>query len=192
MNVLVLGYIPSQITPIIKANSDFPIEEQHPIDVNYLIDNNIDWIVSFGYRHIIKKPIIEYLKGNVINLHISFLPWNRGADPNLWSFLEDTPKGVTIHYIDEGMDTGNIIVQKRVYFDTGNETVASTYNYLKKEIIILFEKEWVNIKQGKIKGILQGPGGSFHLKKDKKKYEYLFSKKGWETPVKLIIGKVNE
>ena len=45
---------------------------------------------------------------------MSFLPYNRGSHPNFWSFIDDTPKGITIHEIDEGADTGNIVFQKKI------------------------------------------------------------------------------
>ena len=54
---------------------------------------NHDFIISFGYKHIIEKEILEKLKIPVINLHISYLPWNRGSHPNFWSFYESTPSG---------------------------------------------------------------------------------------------------
>ncbi|MCL0081308.1 hypothetical protein M1N64_03665 [Peptococcaceae bacterium] len=50
---------------------------------------------------------MDKFQGRAINLHISFLPWNRGADPNFWSFIENAPVGVSIHYLDEGIDTGD-------------------------------------------------------------------------------------
>ena len=192
MNVLVLGNIPSPITPIIQATNDHVVEANFPIDTEFLAKNSIHWAVSFGYRYIIKKLVIEYLGGKIINLHISLLPWNRGSDPNLWSFLEDTPKGVTIHYIDEGLDTGDIIAQKEVYFKNKDHTLGTTYNILKQEIIDLFKIEWPNIRQSKTKRIPQGPGGSFHLMKDKKKFEHLLAEKGLDTPVESIIGKAYE
>lgn len=46
-----------------------------------------------------------------MNLHISYLPWNKGADPNFWSCIDGTPAGVTLHHIDAGVDTGDIIAQ---------------------------------------------------------------------------------
>ena len=57
--------------------------------------------------------MLDRLPDRVVNLHIAYLPYNRGADPNLWSVLEDTPAGVSIHYVDEGVDTGDIIAQRR-------------------------------------------------------------------------------
>ena len=73
-------------------------------------------IVSFGYRHIIDKKIIKKLKIPIINLHIGYLPYNRGAHPNFWSFIENTPSGVSIHEVDEGIDTGKIVDQKMIDF----------------------------------------------------------------------------
>src|SRR4249920_3718709 len=67
-------------------------------------------VISYSYKHILKQEVLDVLPAKFINLHISFLPFNRGADPNAWSFLEDTPKGVSIHLIDHGVDTGRVLV----------------------------------------------------------------------------------
>ena len=99
---------------------------------------NYDFIISFSYRHIIKKDIIDKFINKIINLHISLLPYNRGADPNLWSYLENTPKGVTIHYIDGGLDTGDIIVQKEVQDNVETDTLKTSYDRLINEIVMLF------------------------------------------------------
>lgn len=114
-----------------------------------------DFIISFGYRYIISKDIIDIFPNKIINLHISLLPYNRGADPNLWSYLEDTPKGVTIHYIDENLDTGNIIVQKEIKDNIQHDTLKTSYDRLINEIIILFENNIDNILNGNIKSFPQ-------------------------------------
>jgi len=189
MNVLVLGKVPTPLAPILTKYNCKVIETENYIDISYIKDNKIEFVISYRYRHIIKKEIIEYINGNIINLHISFLPWNRGADPNLWSFLEDTPKGVSIHYIDEGLDTGGIIIQKEVTFEPEGETLSSTYNKLNEEIIQLFRKVWPNIMQGDVNRISQKHGGSFHRLKDKQRFEYLLEKKGWDTDIRELIGK---
>ena len=72
--------------------------------------NSFDTIISYGYRFKIDEKLIKKNK-NIINLHIYFLPFNRGAHPNFWSFIENTPSGVSIHKIDKGIDTGDIINQ---------------------------------------------------------------------------------
>jgi len=127
--------------------------------------SSYDWVVSYGYRHILKKQHIKSAKNPIINLHISFLPYNKGADPNYWSWVEDTPKGVTIHEIDEGIDTGDIFTQKQVKFKN-NETLSSSYNKLKVEIETLFINSFKDIFNGNLKPIKQKGKGTTHYKKD--------------------------
>ena len=66
---------------------------------------------------LLKKRVLNNIIIPIVNLHISYLPWNRGAHPNFWSFFDATPTGVSIHLIDKGIDTGPIIVQKKVKLD---------------------------------------------------------------------------
>ena len=88
--------------------------DQITIKLNNEDISNYDWIISYGYNYIISKKIIKKAKNPIINLHISYLPYNRGSYPNYWSFKENTPKGVTIHHIDDGIDTGPVLVQKKL------------------------------------------------------------------------------
>lgn len=151
-----------------------------------------DFIVSYSYSHLIKKEVIELMPQKIINLHISLLPWNRGADPNIWSFLENTPKGVTIHYVDEGLDTGDVIIQQEIVFDENKETLEWTYNKLQETMVSLFMDNWNKIKLWQIKPQKQIGSGSIHFRKDRIKFEHLIKEKGWQTPVKEIVGKINE
>lgn len=74
-----------------------------------------DLIVSAYYRKILPKEIIELPKMGCINIHPSLLPRDRGPNPTLYSVLRgDKYAGATLHYIDEGMDTGDIIAQCKV------------------------------------------------------------------------------
>ena len=123
-----------------------------------------------------------------MNLHISLLPWNRGADPNLWSFLKDTPKGITIHYIDSGVDTGDILLQKEFDFNLEEDTLKTTYDFLNKEIIRLFKNNYKKIFHNLIKPQKQNLfSGSVQKLKDKVKYKK-FLKNGWNTKINKIKG----
>lgn len=108
------------------------------------------------------------MNGKIINLHISLLPWNRGASPNFWSFIDDTPKGITIHYIDAGLDTGDIITQKELFFDEKTETLRSTYIKLHEEMYKLFIEVWDKVKSDICPRISQNSLviGSYHNKFD--------------------------
>lgn len=113
-------------------------------------------------------------------MHISMLPWNKGADPNFWSWFDQTPKGVTIHLMDEGLDTGDILFQKQVNID-GSETLASSYELLQQEIIHLFEANTHKILQFDLSPIPQIPGeGSVHKSIDKEKI-FAGLSLGWKT-----------
>ena len=123
-----------------------------------------EYLICYGYRHILKKKILKYFKNKAYNCHISYLPWNRGAQPNFWSFFDNTPKGITIHAIDEGIDTGSIIFQKKITLDKKG-TLSSTYKKLHKEMekliinkipIILKKNNNINFKKQIKKGTYHG------------------------------------
>ena len=188
MNLLFLGPPDATLREYLLRDGNAIVEMEDPIYTKFIQTKNIDFIISYGYRHIIGRPVLEFMKDRVINLHISYLPWNRGADPNLWSFLEDTPKGVSIHYIDEGIDTGDILIQKELFFNEAKETLESTYQKLQNEMIQLFKTHWPLIKEGTCQRMKHPADGSYHKSADKKKFEYLLSK-GWDTPVIELKGK---
>jgi methionyl-tRNA formyltransferase len=148
---------------------------------------NVGFLVSYGYRHIIRQPVLALLPERAINLHISYLPWNRGADPNLWSFLESTPKGVSIHHLDQGIDTGDIILQKQVAFSAAEPTLATTYARLQAEIQQLFRDHWPKLKAGYLPRKRQAGVGTYHRMQDKEAVAHLLAE-GWNTPVSVLDG----
>ena len=125
-----------------------------------------DLIISYNYKYIINEDIIEYMKGNIINLHISYLPWNRGSDPNIWSFIDNTVKGVTIHQISSGLDTGKILYQKQCFFDEKKETFSTSYDKLNEAIVKLLKEKWDEIIEGRYVLKEQSGGGSYHKRKE--------------------------
>jgi len=114
-----------------------------------IVKCNPDFIISFGYRYIIPYSIVRRYYRKAINVHISYLPWNRGASPNLWSFVDDTPKGVTIHYIDKGIDTGDILLQKEFTFDD-KLTLRQTHKALVREGWHLLFSNFDSLLRGEI------------------------------------------
>jgi methionyl-tRNA formyltransferase len=142
-------------------------------------------VVSHGYRRILRADQIE--DGRLINLHISLLPYNRGADPTLWSVLEGTPAGVTIHYIDPGVDTGDVIAQREVRFDD-EDTLKTAYDRLQSELLDLFKQTWPAIAGGTNERRAQRGAGTSHRVKDRAAVEHLLTD-GWDTKVKALRGK---
>jgi len=146
-----------------------------------------DYLISFGYRYIVRKDVLDYFKEKAINLHISFLPWNKGVDPNLWSILESTPKGVTIHQMDYGLDTGKILCQQEIFFYE-NDTLKSSYEKLQDKLVELFKSNWGKIKSNIVKPIQQKGKGSYHKSSDKNNYIELLVY-GWDTKITDLEGK---
>ena len=104
-----------------------------------------DLIISFGYKRIISEKVLDITKRPILNLHISYLPFNRGSHPVFWSFVENTPKGVTIHEINEQIDMGNIVFRKKYAFKKKNLTFKEAHFLLIDEIQKLFMKKYDEI-----------------------------------------------
>jgi len=109
-------------------------------------------------------------------LHISYLPFNRGAHPNFWSHYEGTPSGVTIHLIDEGIDTGPILFQKYISFSSEEKTFNDRYRRLKFEIEELFIENFENLLTNKWILNKQVGKGTYHKSTDLPK-DFL----GWDS-----------
>lgn len=163
MNILYLGY--AQMNRVVqhigKNDPVYVLPEGYKLTSAFIEQRKIDWIVSYGYRSIIKRAELEAVHGKAINLHISMLPWNRGAHPNIWSFVDNTPSGVTIHQIDKGIDTGDIYAQRSVEYHE-SDTLSRTYWRLRDTIETLFVESWEGIRDGKITAKPQAGNGSFH------------------------------
>jgi len=157
--VLFLGYDESETRLIDELRKAGCVVEHSRDKVDSF--QGYDFVVSYGYRHIIPGCMIT--SGvPLLNLHISYLPYNRGAHPNFWAFHDDTPKGVTIHFIDEGLDTGPIIAQREVFFDKGETTFFTTCARLCHEVEALFVVNIPAILSGQFDAVQQGGEGVSH------------------------------
>lgn len=93
--------------------------------VSRLTQLNIDHIVLAGYMRLIGETLLSAYQKRIINIHPSLLPSFPGKDAIGQAFRAGVKvTGVTIHYVDEGMDTGPIIAQKAIEIEE-NETIES-------------------------------------------------------------------
>jgi len=180
--ILFLGPEESPLVEWLRQSGEEVVTTSAEITAGDARAGRFTWLVSYGYRHILGQEILDLFPDRAINLHISYLPWNRGADPNLWSFVENTPKGVTIHHLDRGVDTGDIIVQEEVALGGAGETLASSYAKLQAALQELFKRSWAGIKRGTCGRVPQSGAGSYHKVKDRQALAHLLSR-GWDTPV---------
>jgi methionyl-tRNA formyltransferase len=122
--------------------------------------------ISIFFGYILQSNLIRIFTEGVINLHPSYLPYNRGAYPNVWSIIEGTPAGVTLHYIDAGVDTGDIIAQELVPTEM-IDTAEILYRKLERTCIEVFKKNWPLILNRQAARISQSiEAGTFHQARD--------------------------
>lgn len=94
--------------------------------------HQVDFIVLAGYMRLIGSTLLREFEGRIVNIHPSLLPDFPGKDAIGQALVARAKwSGVTIHFVDEGMDTGPIIVQERVRLDK-NETRKSLQEKIHK------------------------------------------------------------
>ena len=185
MNILFLSPH-TELIPFIESFGDTVVQSMDYCDM--FPDEGIDFVISYGYRFILPEHFIKRYEGRIINMHVSYLPWNRGADPNLWSWIDNTPKGVTIHLMDKGIDTGMILAQTRTehLFDVETDTLSTSYAKVADFADWFFRVVWENIQSGRLQKQKQVGQGSYHSVADRAKVEHLLTD-GWNTKVKELI-----
>jgi len=169
------------ITTFLESRGHNILKWHKKITLDFIINNNVEFIVSDRARTLIKSDIIDFLPNKIINLHPGFLPWNRGYYPLYFSIKDKYPSGNTIHYIDSGIDTGDIIVQKEIKF-TSQDTYRTAYNKMRDDMIEMFKKTWPLIELGKNNRKTQQGDFSHYWKRD---FDGEFEKLslGWDTPL---------
>lgn len=104
------------IPQFVFTAKNYGSKEEYEIEIlKELEKNNVDFIVLAGYMRLIGSTLLSNFEGKIVNIHPSLLPSFPGKDA-IGQALEAKVKvsGVTVHYVDAGMDTGPIIAQKSV------------------------------------------------------------------------------
>lgn len=123
---------------------------------------SLDLIILAWWPYIIKKSLIQIPRLGCLNFHPGYLPYNRGKHYNFWTIVEDVPFGVTIHWVDERIDSGDIAFQS-IIEKSWEDTGETLYYKAQKELVRLFKEKFPEIKRGVIPRKPQDLGkGSFH------------------------------
>lgn len=148
--------------PVLKEWADELGVPYYPVK-NVNTEEFIDWmerykpdlLVSMSFNQILKADILASVKEGFINCHAGALPFYRGRNPLNWALINgENSFGITVHYVDEGIDTGDIVVQKH-YPITMEDTYASLLKlaiYECAEVLFLALKQ---IALGTVKRIKQ-------------------------------------
>ena len=123
--------------------------------IQQIRDINPDVIVVVAYGKILPKSLLDIPKYGCINVHASLLPKYRGAAPIQWSVINgDEYSGVTTMFMGEGLDTGDILLQKSIKLDK-KETGGSLFDKLSVIGAELLVETLVELKNGTVKRIPQ-------------------------------------
>ena len=108
-----------------------PVKARDEDFVNILKNLNPELIVVVAFGQILPKSILEIPKYGCINVHVSLLPKYRGAAPINWVIINgETKTGVTTMYMDEGLDTGDMILKSEFDLDD-NITAGELHDQMK-------------------------------------------------------------
>lgn len=162
------------------------IKKEEAVAVLKQYDADIYVVAAFG--QILSKEILDFPKFGCVNIHASLLPKYRGAAPIQWSIIDGEEKtGITIQQMNEGVDTGDILLQKE-YTLAADETGESLFDRLcdlgAETIVEALEK----IEEGSIVPVKQNEEEATHAKMlTKAMGEIDFSKEA-DTIERLIRG----
>ena len=137
------------------------LTEATQLDLVPTIDPDV--IVAAGFTHIVPPETLVIPDGGCLNVHPGILPETRGFNPNVWSIVEDLPAGATIHYMDESVDTGDIVATREVETSFAN-TGKDVYRRVERACVDLFRDVWPDIEAGTVETTTQPAEGNYHRK----------------------------
>lgn len=139
---------------------------QSPDFIAKLRDLKLDYIFGIHFPYLVPESVLAVSGNGFLNLHPAYLPFNRGWHAPTWSILDGTPSGATLHFMDKGLDTGDIIHRKELQV-VESDTADALYQKLKKIEFDVFKEAWPQLLSGKITRIPQDPAaGSFRKRRD--------------------------
>lgn len=123
--------------------------------VDQLQAYEIDWIFLAGYMRLIGSTLLHAYEGRIINIHPSLLPKFPGLDA-IGQALENKASvtGVTIHYVDEGMDTGPVIAQESIsiYPNESRDSLTERIQNIEHELYPEVIKQLIKQSKREVRG----------------------------------------
>jgi methionyl-tRNA formyltransferase len=93
--------------------------------VRSFVESQPDFLLCHSYSMKVPAEILRAVHGQAVNLHPALLPKNRGPNPIQWAIIRgETQTGVTLHYMDEAIDAGDVIAQRAVPIDVHDTWVT--------------------------------------------------------------------
>ncbi|OOX95341.1 methionyl-tRNA formyltransferase [Campylobacter coli] len=126
-----------------------------------------DLLVSMSFDQIFKDEILKLYSKKIINCHAGKLPFYRGRNILNWALINDEKEfGITVHFIDKGIDTGDIILQK-TYEIKDSDDYTTLLNLCHRECANLLYESLILFLNNEVNSYKQ-TGGGFYCPKRKK------------------------
>lgn len=122
-------------------------EFREPEGIEMLRSLDLDYVIGVHFPYIVPEEILELPRIGVVNLHPAYLPYNRGWHTPSWAILEETPIGATVHFMDSGLDTGDIVTQERLEVRP-EDTAHTLYQRILALELQLFRESWPLLASG--------------------------------------------
>ena len=114
------------------------------------------------WPHILKAPLLDATAHGFINTHPSLLPHNRGKHYSFWALVEQVPFGASLHFVNEGIDSGDVVAQTSIPYDW-EDTGGTLHSKATHEMVELVKKSYPSMRGLNIERVAQNlRDGSFH------------------------------
>ena len=122
-----------------------------------------DYILSVHFPYIFTEETLSIPSIGTLNLHPAYLPCNRGWHTPSWAIIEQTPFGGTLHWIDLGIDSGDIALQRRIEV-LETDTAHSLYQRVLDLELAILREAMPLIREKRVPRRSQGHTGTLHKK----------------------------
>jgi len=130
------------------------------LDASQLAD--VDLAILAWWPHIVPRDLVALPRLGFLNCHPSLLPHNRGKHYNFWAIVEEAPFGVSIHWVGERVDGGDVAFQAPIA-TSWEDTGETLFHKARAAMVELFRASYDRIRRGDIPRIPQDLAqGSFH------------------------------
>lgn len=125
----------------------------------------LDYVLSVHFPYLFPPDLLDLPRIGTLNLHPAMLPYNRGWHTPSWAIMEGTPMGATLHWVNSGVDSGDIAMQRAVSVRP-DDTADSLYRRTLEVELELLGEAIPLLREQRLPRVSQTDGGTYHVKTD--------------------------
>ena len=133
--------------------------------IQRLAELQLDYVISIHFPYIVPEQALQLPRVGTLTLHPAYLPYNRGWNTPTWAITDGTPYGATLHWMDAGVDTGDIAMQEQISVRP-TDTANQLYQRVLDLEFDLFTRAFPLICAHRLPRVPQTGTGTKHRKQD--------------------------